>query len=89
MTQKLKPRPPEDDPSFQCSSTILELHSDGAKEYKAINSDFRGEAIRKSYSPLYIPELNAITDSGNRTLIEAARALLIQAYLPLAFGHLL
>lgn len=76
----------------QCSPTIAQLPSDGAKKYEAIVLDFRERKIRKSSFPPYTPELNAIGERINRTMTEAAQFLLIQAHLskrrrPFALKH--
>lgn len=68
--------------NFYGSSIIQKLHSDGAKEYKALENYFGGSGLNKSFSPPYTPEHNAIAERINRTLCDAARALLIQANLP-------
>ena len=64
---------------------VSKLHSDGAKEYVALQKDLGGvgkDSMNKSFSPPYTPELNGIAERVNRTLVEAALALLIQADLP-------
>lgn len=83
MLTKLKSYVTEQ-PNFFCSETVIQLHSDGAKEYKAICFDYDSSAINvhKTFSAPYTPEHNAIAERVNRTMVEAARALLIQADLP-------
>lgn len=61
---------------------ITKLHSDGAKEYVALQNDLGGVDGDKSFSPPHTPELNGIAERVNRTMVEAALALLIQANLP-------
>jgi len=63
-------------------SGIKRLHSDGAKEYIALQNDLGGVGGDNSFSPPYTPELNGIAERVNRTMVEAALALLIQADLP-------
>jgi len=66
----------------QFCGSIIKVHSDGAKEYVALQNDLGGGGSNKSFSPPYTPELNAIAERVNRTMVEAARSLLIQADLP-------
>lgn len=62
---------------------ISGIHSDGAKEYLALQNHLGGvDEENKSFAPPYTPELNGIAERVNRTLEEGARALLIQANLP-------
>jgi len=58
------------------------LHSDGAKEYMALQKELGGDDEDNSFSPPYTPELNGIAERVNRTIVESALALLIQAKLP-------
>lgn len=44
--------------------------------------DFKRNELRKSYSPSFAPELIAIAKRINMTLVDAARALLLQANVP-------
>lgn len=67
---------------FNYSGAITKFHSDGAKEYVALQNDLGGDGMNKSFSPPYTPELNGIAERVNRTMVEAARSLLIQADLP-------
>ena len=61
---------------------ISMVHSDGAKEYIALQNDIGGVNQNKSFSPPYTPELNGIAERVNRTMVEAALSMLIQANLP-------
>lgn len=70
------------------SRSIQELHSDGAKEYIGLQNNGGGGNenfgnFDQSFSAPYTPEHNAIAERVNRTIVEAARSLLIQAELPL------
>lgn len=58
------------------------LHSDGANEYKSLQKYLGEYGMGKSFSPPYTPELNAIAERINRTMVEGARSILIQANLP-------
>jgi len=67
------------------------LHSDGAKEYIALQKNLGGE-LDNSFSPPYTPELNGVAERVNRTIVESALALLIEANLsrclwPFAVKH--
>ena len=61
---------------------IKSLHSDGAKEYVRLQQEVSSNGVNVSFSAPYTPEHNAIAERVNRTLVEAARTLLIQANLP-------
>ena len=61
---------------------IAKIHSDGAKEYIALQNSLGGGEHNKSFSPPYTPELNAIAERVNRTMVEGALSMLIQANLP-------
>ena len=61
------------------------MHFDGAKEYIALQNDIGGKGglnQNKSFSPPYSTELNGIAERVNRTMVEAALSMLIQANLP-------
>lgn len=54
---------------------ISRLHTDGAKEYVALQRHLRGTfGELKSFSPPCTPELNIIAERANRKMKEAARA---------------
>lgn len=58
------------------------LHSDGAKENIALQKNLGGDNDNdNSVAPPYTPELNGVAERVNRTIVEAALALLIQANL--------
>ena len=61
---------------------IRMVHSDGAKEYIALQNDIGGVNQNNSFSPPYTPELNRIAERVNRNMLEAALSMLIQANLP-------
>eukprot|EP00171_Calliarthron_tuberculosum_P009110 IDg9110t1 len=61
---------------------VLRLHSDNAAEYRVISSDSRSSGVEQSFSPPYTPEHNAIAERVNRTIVEPARSMWIQANLP-------
>ena len=64
------------------SGPIAKVHSDGAREYIALQNSLGGGDENKSFSPPYTPELNAIAERVNRTMVEGALSMLIQADLP-------
>ena len=61
---------------------IAKVHSDGAKEYIALQNSLGGGEDNNSFSPPYTPELNGIAERVNRTMVEGALSMLIQAKLP-------
>lgn len=61
---------------------ISKVHSDGAKEYVASQNDLGGARGKRSFSPPHPPQMNAIAQRINRTIVDAALALLIQANVP-------
>lgn len=61
---------------------IAKVHSDNAEEYIALQDNPAHDLQGTSFSPPYTPEHNAIAERINRTMEEAARALLLQANLP-------
>lgn len=75
---------------------IIQIHSDNAKEFLALQNDLGGLHVNrtKSFAPPHTPELNGIAERINRTMVEAALSLLIQADLPsclcpFAFKHVI
>lgn len=63
-------------------ASMNKVHSDGAKEYLALQDSLGGREEKKSFSPPYTPELNGIAERVSRTMVEGALAMLIQANLP-------
>ena len=61
---------------------ISMVHSDGGKEYIALQNDIGEVNQNKSFSPPYTPEFNGIAERVNRTMVKAALSMLIQANLP-------
>lgn len=58
------------------------MHSDGSKEYIRLQKNISEDDTCTSFSAPYTPEHNGIAERVNRSIIEAARTLLIQANLP-------
>ena len=60
------------------------LRSDGGKQY--FSSQFNGYlqqmGIRREFSCRYTPEQNGMADMKNRSVVEAARAMLEEKSLP-------
>ena len=71
----------------QTGQKIKYLKSDNGREYcnRSFNSFLRNEGIRRRLSVPYTPKQNGIAEWKNRTLIEMARCMLIQAYLSHGF----
>ena len=71
----------------QSSLRVKRFHSDNAREYKS--KDFqdlhRLQGVIGTYSAPYTPAQNGISERFNRTVIEKARAMLIEAKLPKAY----
>lgn len=68
--------------NFQFEKDIITIHSDGAKEYKSLSRNIGAKHLDQNFSCPYTPEHNAVAERVNRTIVEAGRALLIQAELP-------
>ena len=65
----------------QFEKTPKSIRSDEGREY--INNELKrylnGEGIRVQYTVAYTPERNGVAERKNRTLIEMARCMLIDA----------
>jgi hypothetical protein len=62
---------------------LVRVHGGGGKEYET--KEERLEDHLATHSAPYIPENNSMSARGNRTLLDAARTLLIEADLPASF----
>lgn len=61
------------------------INSDEGKKYELLVNTLYDFNLEKTFLPPYAPELNAIAEMVNRTVVESARVLLIQAELPKYF----
>jgi len=73
----------------QTGRRIKAVQSDNGKEY--CNSDldnlFKERGIRRRLTVTHTPEQNGVAERKNRTLVEAARCMIIQSGLPPSFGQ--
>ncbi|KAJ9541914.1 hypothetical protein OSB04_028420 [Centaurea solstitialis] len=67
--------------------TVRSLRSDHGTEFKnSVLDDFLvSKGISQNFSSVRTPQQNGVAERRNRTLIEAARSMLIEARLPLQF----
>ena len=70
-----------ENPSHKPIESIRRLHSDGAKEYVALQNPLKGSTL-KSFSAPYTPAHNGMAERVNRTMLEGALTMLIQENLP-------
>lgn len=63
---------------------ITKLRTDNAKEYlsKEFTSYLKSEGITRELSVAYTPQQNGVAERSNRTLVEMARCMLLQAKAP-------
>jgi len=63
---------------------IKKLRTDNGKEYvsKEFNDFLRQEGITRQLSVEYTPQQNGVAERANRTLVETARCIMLQANLP-------
>ncbi|CAL1672144.1 unnamed protein product [Lasius platythorax] len=68
----------------QTGRKIKAIHSDNGKEYcnSALDALFKEREIRRRLTVPHTPEQNGIAECKNRTLVEAARRMIIQSGLP-------
>jgi transposase InsO family protein len=66
---------------------IIAIRSDNGTEFKNYTlDDFLGEeGIQHQYSSTYTPQQNGVTERKNRTLIEAARTMIMEYKSPYNF----
>lgn len=71
----------------QCNKFIKVLHTDNGSEYcnKAFQTLLRKSGIYHRTSAPYTPEHNGLVERMNRTIIEKARCMLLDANLPKSF----
>lgn len=68
---------------FSCKPKIL--RSDRGGEYFGAAEYIRSEGIQIQYTAPYTPEQNGVAERKNRTLVEMARCMLVDAGLPYMF----
>ena len=68
---------------YDCS--IKRLHCDGGGEYVALDPYIQSHGIERGFVPAYYKEQNGLAERANRTLVEAARAMLQHAGMPTKF----
>lgn len=56
--------------------TVKRIHTDGAKEYKAMEKPLKTRGIRSTYSSAYTPQSNGLAERMNRTLLNKTRSML-------------
>jgi hypothetical protein len=65
---------------------IKAMHCDNASEYKALGALLLNDyGIQFEYTTVYTPEQNGVSERLNRSLISVARAMLLDAKLPVRF----
>lgn len=71
----------------QTSHKIKFLQSDNGTEFRnaAMDEILRNSGIRRRLTVAYTPQQNGVAERKNRTLVEAARCMLIQSGLPPSF----
>ena len=64
---------------------VKRVHSDNAKEYKAMGKYLKAQGITQSFSTAYTPQSNGIVERYNRSLLDMIRAMLQTSGLPFKF----
>ena len=67
------------------NTKILSLYTDGSGEFEGLKSYLESQGIEHLISPPYTPQRVAITEWCHRDVIEIAKTLLHQAFLPINF----
>src|SRR4051812_44750919 len=72
----------------QHNSKILAIRSDGTEFKNYTLDEFLGdEGIKHQYSAAYTPQQNGVAERKNRTLIDAARTMMVESKVPTTFGR--
>lgn len=68
----------------QTGQRIKKLRTDNGREYlsKDFNNFLKEEGIQRQLSVEYTPQQNGVAERANRTLVEMARCMMLQANLP-------
>jgi transposase InsO family protein len=71
----------------QLERKIKAVQSDNGKEYcnKEMDKFFRDSGIQRRLTTVYSPQQNGLAERKNRTLVEAARCMLLESGLPTSF----
>jgi hypothetical protein len=71
----------------QLERKIKAVQSDNGKEYcnKEMDKIFRDSCIQRRLTTVYSPQQNGLAERKNRTLVEAARCMLLESGLPASF----
>jgi hypothetical protein len=71
----------------QLERKIKAVQSDNGKEYcnKEMGKFFRDSGIQRRLTTVYSPQQNGLAERKNRTLVEAARCMLLESGLPASF----
>jgi hypothetical protein len=71
----------------QLERKIKAVQSDNGKEYcnKEMDKFFRDSGIQRRLTTVYSPQQNGLAERKNRTLVEAARCMLLESGLPASF----
>ncbi|KAH0816973.1 hypothetical protein GEV33_005817 [Tenebrio molitor] len=71
----------------QLERKIKAVQSDNGKEYcnKEMDKFFRDFGIQRRLTTIYSPQQNGLAERKNRTLVEAARCMLLESGLPASF----
>lgn len=71
----------------QTGRKIKAVQSDNGKEYcnSTLDALFKEHGIRRRLTVPHTPEQNGVAERRNRTLVEAARCMIIQSGLPASF----
>ena len=69
----------------QFGKVFQRIRSDNAKEYLAMKTSLKQQKIHLKTTTTYTPEQNGVAKRLNRTLVTAARGMLLWSDLPEAF----
>jgi transposase InsO family protein len=71
----------------QFNTTILTIRSDNGNEFKnySLNEFFSDAGIKHQYSAAYTPQQNGVAERKNRTIMDAARTMLVEFKSPCNF----
>ena len=67
---------------LESTRKIKVVRCDNGKEYVGLGNDMDAHGIQFEYTTVYTPEQNGVAERLNRTLVQLARAMLLDAGLP-------